>query len=86
MCQYVYEVVPLCFHQTPGASDHHAVIEYSERDECYYLEDLASTEGTFVNDCQINMAVVRLIAGNVIRFGFTGIPFEFAIVVLVTVG
>ena len=54
----------------------HAVIEYSEDEFCYLLHDLNTTNGTFVNDCRIQNASVRLTENDTIRFGFNGIPFQ----------
>ena len=41
----------------------HAVIAYNEA-------DLNSAHGTYVNDCRVQNAAVRLASGDVIRFGF----------------
>ena len=54
----------------------HAIIEYSEQEDCYVLQDLNSAQGTYVNDVRVQNAAVRLAPGDVIRFGFGGIPYE----------
>ena len=48
----------------------HAVIEYSEAEGCFVVQDLNSAHGTYVNDCHVQNAAVRLASGDVIRFGF----------------
>ncbi|MDK2971199.1 MAG: eukaryotic-like serine/threonine-protein kinase [Candidatus Sumerlaeota bacterium] len=37
-----------------AVSRHHALIRRDEEDGCYYLKDLGSTQGTFVNDVMID--------------------------------
>ena len=34
------------------------------------VQDLNSAHGTYVNDCHVQNAAVRLASGDVIRFGF----------------
>ena len=48
----------------------HAVIEYNEAEGCFVVQDLNSAHGTYVNDCHVQNAAVRLASGDVIRFGF----------------
>ena len=48
----------------------HAVIEYNEAEGCFVVQDLNSAHGTYVNDCRVQNAAVRLASGEVIRFGF----------------
>ena len=62
--------------QSQGVDFQHAVIEYSEEEECYVLQDLNSAQGTYVNDCRVQNAAVRLAPGDSIRFGYGGVPYE----------
>ncbi|CAK8695020.1 forkhead-associated domain-containing protein 1-like [Clavelina lepadiformis] len=57
----------------------HAIIEYSINEDCFVLHDLNSAQGTYVNDCRVQNAAVRLAPGDVIRFGYTGKPYELQI-------
>ena len=57
----------------------HAVIEYFEDESCYVIQDLNSTNGTFINDCRVQNAAVRLAENDVIRFGYCGIRFNFLV-------
>ena len=54
----------------------HALVEYSESESCYVLQDLNSAHGTYVNDCRVQNATVRLAPGDIIRFGYAGVPHE----------
>ncbi|WAR14835.1 FHAD1-like protein [Mya arenaria] len=62
--------------QTNGVDQQHAIIEYSEQEDCYVLQDLNSGQGTYVNDVRVQNAAVRLAPGDVIRFGYCGQPYE----------
>ncbi|KAL4221029.1 Forkhead-associated (FHA) phosphopeptide binding domain 1 [Mactra antiquata] len=62
--------------QTSGVDEQHAVIEYSEQEDCYVLQDLNTAQGTYVNDVRVQNAAVRLAPSDVIRFGFGGTPYE----------
>jgi len=71
----LYFVFYLCLYcivvcQSASVDHQQALIAYSSSDECFTLQDLSSSHGTFVNDCCIRNAVVRLAAGDVIRFGY----------------
>jgi pSer/pThr/pTyr-binding forkhead associated (FHA) protein len=55
------------------------LLEFSDSENCFVLQDLNSREGTFVNDCRVQNAAVRLAAGDVVRFGYSGIPYELLI-------
>ena len=48
----------------------HAVIEYNEAEGSFVVQDLNSAHGTYVNDCRVQNAAVRLASGEVIIFGF----------------
>lgn len=62
--------------QSPNVDQQHAVIEYSDQEDCYVLQDLNTATGTYVNDCRVQNAAVRLAPRDIIRFGFGGIPYE----------
>lgn len=56
---------------------YHAIIEKHHVQNCYVLTDLNTTYGTYVNNYKIQNKSVRLVPGDVIRFGFGGNAFEF---------
>lgn len=56
--------------------EHHATIEWKEAEHCYVLTDLNSAHGTYVNDCRIHNATVRLTAGDQLHFGYGGSTYE----------
>ncbi|XP_012938501.1 forkhead-associated domain-containing protein 1 [Aplysia californica] len=62
--------------QLPGVDYQHCVIEYSEHDDCFVIQDLNTAQGTYVNDVRVQNAAVRLAPGDHIRFGYNGQPFE----------
>ncbi|XP_020624000.1 forkhead-associated domain-containing protein 1-like isoform X1 [Orbicella faveolata] len=57
----------------------HAVIEYNESEGCFVVQDLNSAHGTYVNECRVQNAAVRLASGDVIRFGYGNTGFEFLV-------
>ena len=63
--------------KTNTVDSQHAVIEYRDDEECFILQDLNSTHGTFINGCRVQNAAVRLAEQDVIRFGFNTTPFQF---------
>ncbi|XP_067659401.1 forkhead-associated domain-containing protein 1-like [Haliotis asinina] len=63
--------------QMPGVDAQHAVIEFHEQEECWVIQDLNTAQGTYVNDCRIQNATVRVQTGDIIRFGYNGTPYEF---------
>ncbi|XP_078415380.1 forkhead-associated domain-containing protein 1 [Cetorhinus maximus] len=68
----------LCL-QNGGIEDHHALIKLSDSENCFVLQDLNSSNGTFVNDCRIQNAAVRLAPGDVLRFGVGGDTYELVV-------
>lgn len=62
--------------QLPGVDYQHCVIEYSEQDDCFIIQDLNTAQGTYVNDVRVQNAAVRLAPGDHIRFGYNGQAFE----------
>ena len=62
--------------QAGGIDQQHAIIEYSDQEDCYVLQDLNTAQGTYVNDVRVQNAAVRLAPGDIIRFGFGGTPYE----------
>ncbi|KAL7884914.1 hypothetical protein AOLI_G00076840 [Acnodon oligacanthus] len=65
----------LCL-QNGGVEEHHATIEWNEAEHCYVLSDLNSVHGTYVNDCRIHNAAVRLTPGDELHFGYGGSTYE----------
>jgi len=57
----------------------HALIEYDDEQRCFILKDLNSSSGTYVHDCRVQNAAVRLADQDFIRFGFNGLPLQFRI-------
>ncbi|TSN76584.1 Forkhead-associated domain-containing protein 1 [Bagarius yarrelli] len=68
----------LCL-QNGGVNEHHATIEWNENEHCYVLSDLNSAHGTYVNDCHIHNATVRLTPGDEIHFGYGGSAYKLLI-------
>jgi len=62
--------------QSPSVDSQHAIIEYRDIDGTFALQDLNTTYGTYVNDCRIGNAYVRLYPGDVIRFGNSNTTYE----------
>lgn len=54
----------------------HCKIDYSEQDGCYVLQDMNTSQGTYVNEVRVQNAAVRLAAGDLIRFGYSGQTYE----------
>ncbi|GCC19405.1 hypothetical protein chiPu_0021067, partial [Chiloscyllium punctatum] len=65
----------LCL-ENRGIDDRHALIELNDSENCFVVQDLNSSNGTFVNDCRIQNAAVRLAPGDVLRFGIGGDTYE----------
>ncbi|XP_075417774.1 forkhead-associated domain-containing protein 1 [Tenrec ecaudatus] len=59
--------------------NHHALIEYNESEHSFILQDFNSRNGTFVNDCHIQNVAVKLLPGDILRFGATGLTHELVI-------
>ncbi|XP_067249760.1 forkhead-associated domain-containing protein 1 isoform X2 [Chanodichthys erythropterus] len=68
----------LCL-QNSGVDECHATIDWCEVDSCYVICDLNSAHGTYVNDCRIHNATVRLSAGDQLHFGYGGPTYELSI-------
>uniref|UniRef100_A0A2K6M8U3 Forkhead associated phosphopeptide binding domain 1 n=1 Tax=Rhinopithecus bieti TaxID=61621 RepID=A0A2K6M8U3_RHIBE len=58
--------------QSPDIDNHHALIEYNEAECSFVLQDFNSRNGTFVNECHIQNVAVKLIPGDILRFGSAG--------------
>jgi len=71
--------VTLVCTQGDCASCIHAVIKYCTSDASFHLHDIGSTLGVYVNDCRIRNSAVKLEHNDLIRFGYTGIPYEFVL-------
>ena len=65
---------------TSGRTDpFHAVVERRIIPNCFVLTDLNSTYGTYVNNEKVHNKSVKLVPGDVIRFGYGGRTFEFGV-------
>ncbi|KAM4871600.1 forkhead-associated domain-containing protein 1 isoform 2-T2 [Thomomys bottae] len=65
--------------QSADIDNHHALIEYNEAEGSFVLQDFNSRNGTFVNECHIQNVAVKLIPGDILRFGSTGLTYELVI-------
>lgn len=65
--------------QNSGVDECHATIDWCEVDRCYLIRDLNSAHGTYVNDCRIHNATVRLSPGDQLHFGYGGSTYELCI-------
>ncbi|TRY82338.1 hypothetical protein DNTS_000063, partial [Danionella cerebrum] len=68
----------LCL-QNSGVDEYHAKIDWCEADRCFLVQDLNSAHGTYVNDCRIHNATVRLSPGDQLHFGYGGSTYELSI-------
>lgn len=59
--------------------NHHALIEFNEAEGSFVLQDFNSRNGTFVNECHIQNVAVKLIPGDILRFGSMGLTYELVI-------
>lgn len=55
------------------------MIEYDDEQRSFILKDLNSSSGTYVHDCRVQNAAVRLADEDVIRFGYNGLLLLFRI-------
>ncbi|XP_048375530.1 forkhead-associated domain-containing protein 1 isoform X2 [Sphaerodactylus townsendi] len=62
--------------KSPNVDDRHAAIEFKESENVFVLRDFNSAQGTFVNDCHIQNAAVKISPGDVLRFGSSRTGFE----------
>uniref|UniRef100_A0A3P8XS91 FHA domain-containing protein n=1 Tax=Esox lucius TaxID=8010 RepID=A0A3P8XS91_ESOLU len=62
-----------------GVEEHHARIVWSKSERCFVLSDLNTSHGTYVNDCCIHNAAVRLTPGDELSFGCGGSIYQLAI-------
>ncbi|XP_033623191.1 forkhead-associated domain-containing protein 1 isoform X11 [Fukomys damarensis] len=65
--------------QSADIDNHHALIEYSEAEGSFILQDFNSRNGTFVNECHVQNVAVKLIPGDILRFGSAGLTYELVI-------
>ncbi|KAL4685318.1 hypothetical protein H8957_005405 [Semnopithecus entellus] len=65
--------------QSPDIDNHHALIEYNEAECIFVLQDFNSRNGTFVNECHIQNVAVKLIPGDILRFGSAGLTYELVV-------
>jgi len=55
----------------------HAVIKYNASDASFTLHDIGSVLGVYVNDCRIRNSALQLQHNDIVRFGYTGVAYEF---------
>lgn len=67
------------FFQSQDLDLQHSVIEYSEQEDGFVLQDLNTAQGTYVNECRVQNATVRLAPGDLIKFGYNGVLFTLEI-------
>ncbi|XP_036034525.1 forkhead-associated domain-containing protein 1 [Onychomys torridus] len=65
--------------QSSDIDNHHALIEFNEAEGSFVLQDFNSRNGTFVNECHIQNVAVKLIPGDILRFGSMGLTYELVI-------
>ncbi|KAL4673547.1 hypothetical protein H8959_017481 [Pygathrix nigripes] len=65
--------------ESPDVDNHHALIEYNEAECSFVLQDFNSRNGTFVNECHIQNVAVKLIPGDILRFGSAGLTYELVV-------
>uniref|UniRef100_A0A8C6A6S8 Forkhead associated phosphopeptide binding domain 1 n=1 Tax=Marmota marmota marmota TaxID=9994 RepID=A0A8C6A6S8_MARMA len=65
--------------QSADIDNHHALIEFNEDEGSFVLQDFNSRNGTFVNECHIQNVAVKLIPGDILRFGSVGLTYELVI-------
>ncbi|KAF6108791.1 forkhead associated phosphopeptide binding domain 1 [Phyllostomus discolor] len=65
--------------ESADIDNHHALIEYNEAEGSFVLQDFNSLHGTFVNECHIQNVAVKLLPGDILRFGSEGLTYELVI-------
>eukprot|EP00072_Mus_musculus_P073997 XP_017175760.1 PREDICTED: forkhead-associated domain-containing protein 1 isoform X3 [Mus musculus] len=65
--------------ESADIDNHHALIEFNEAEGTFVLQDFNSRNGTFVNECHIQNVAVKLIPGDILRFGSAGMTYELVI-------
>ncbi|KAM5322522.1 forkhead-associated domain-containing protein 1 isoform 7-T9 [Glossophaga mutica] len=65
--------------ESADIDNHHALIEYNEAEGSFVLQDFNSVHGTFVNECHIQNVAVKLLPGDILRFGSEGLTYELVI-------
>ncbi|XP_073759420.1 forkhead-associated domain-containing protein 1 isoform X1 [Callorhinus ursinus] len=65
--------------ESADIDNHHALIEYNESEDSFVLQDFNSRNGTFVNECHIQNVAVKLLPGDILRFGSGGLTYELVI-------
>ncbi|XP_020729367.2 forkhead-associated domain-containing protein 1 isoform X1 [Odocoileus virginianus] len=65
--------------ESADIDNHHALIEYNEAEGSFVLQDFNSRSGTFVNECHIQNVAVKLLPGDLLRFGTGGLTYELVI-------
>ncbi|XP_057579025.1 forkhead-associated domain-containing protein 1 [Hippopotamus amphibius kiboko] len=65
--------------ESADIDNHHALIEYNEAEGTFVLQDFNTHNGTFVNECHIQNVAVKLLPGDILRFGTGGLTYELVI-------
>uniref|UniRef100_A0A8D2BH97 FHA domain-containing protein n=1 Tax=Sus scrofa TaxID=9823 RepID=A0A8D2BH97_PIG len=65
--------------ESADIDNHHALIEFNEAEGSFVLQDFNSLSGTFVNGCHIQNVAVKLLPGDILRFGSAGLTYELVI-------
>ncbi|XP_054995421.1 forkhead-associated domain-containing protein 1 [Sorex araneus] len=65
--------------ESADIDNHHALIEFNEAQGSFVLQDFNSVNGTFVNECHIQNVAVKLLPGDVLRFGSSGLTYELVV-------
>ncbi|XP_047647919.1 forkhead-associated domain-containing protein 1 isoform X8 [Phacochoerus africanus] len=65
--------------ESADIDNHHALIEFNEAEGSFVLQDFNSRSGTFVNGCHIQNVAVKLLPGDILRFGSAGLTYELVI-------
>lgn len=76
---FFFKVCLISSTQNSGVDECHATIDWCEADSCYVICDLNSVHGTYVNDCRIHNATVRLSPGDKLHFGYGGPTYQLSI-------
>ncbi|XP_006145329.1 forkhead-associated domain-containing protein 1 isoform X1 [Tupaia chinensis] len=65
--------------ESADIDNHHALIEFNEAEGSFVLQDFNSRNGTFVNECHIQNVAVKLLPGDILRFGSAGLTYELVV-------
>ena len=72
-------IIDQIFLESPNVDNQHALLEYDNEQHCFILKDHTSSRCTYLHECHVPNAAVRLADGDFIRFGFNDLPLKFRI-------